>query len=101
MKINVPTGIPYFAGTKVLDGNTYRMTFRWAETNGKWYLDLDGISNDIAIHGMALVCGYDLFKIHGYSELGELFVVDNLGEDIDPDFDSFGNRHTIEYFPLD
>ena len=101
MIVNVPSGIPYFSGTKVLDGNTYRFTFRWAESNGKWYMDLVGISNDISIHGMAMLCGFDLLRIHGYSELGRLYVIDNLGEDEDPDFDSLGNRHIVEYFPLD
>lgn len=100
MKINVPAGNPYFSGTKSLDGHTYRFTFRWNTTSEKWYMDIEGISNDVSISGVACLTGKDLIKQHGYSELGEIWVIDNLGQDIDPDFDSFGARHSIEYYPL-
>jgi hypothetical protein len=101
MIINVPTGRPYFHGTKILDGDTYVFTFRWNTTSEKWYMDIDGKTNDVAIHGIACLGGKDLLKQHGYSELGKLWLIDELGQDEDPDFDSFGARHFLEYFPLD
>lgn len=101
MKINVHPGKAYQRGSKVLDGNNYRFTFRWNTTSEKWYMDIVGISNNVDIRGKACMCGKDLLKQHGYSELGQIWIIDNLGQDTDPDFDSFGARHTIEYYPLD
>ena len=99
--INIPEGNPYFTGTKVLDGNTYRLTFRWNATTAKWYMDIDGISNSVSVHGKAVMCGKDLLKPHGYFELGELWLIDSLEQDEDPDFDSFGGRHRLVYYPID
>lgn len=100
MKINVPTGKPYFTGSKRLDGNTYRLTFRWNTTSEKWYLDITGVSNGVDIRGVALMAGKDLLHPHGYSELGQLWVIDGLDQDEDPKFESFGERHTLEYTPV-
>jgi len=99
-RINVPTKTPYFEGTKALDGNTYKLTFKWNTNTKKWYVDIVGISNNVKMEGLACLCGKDLLKKNGYSELGELWIVDNLEQDEDPDFYSFGSRHTVEYESL-
>lgn len=100
IRINVPEGKAYFSGTKIMDGNTYRLTFRWNTNTEKWYVDIEGISNSVSVTGKAVMCGKDLLKQHGYSELGELWLIDNLEMDEDPDFDSLGGRHTLEYYPI-
>lgn len=100
IRINVPAGKPYFSGTKSLDGNTYRFTFRWNTASEKWYMDIQGISNTVDIRGIACLPGKDLLKIHGYSQLGQLWIVDNVGRNENPTFESFGGRHTVEYTPV-
>jgi hypothetical protein len=99
--IKVPAGKSYFRGSKSLDGNTYLFTFRWNTTSEKWYMDIKGLSNTVDIRGIACLCGKDLLGKHGYSELGELWVIDNQGQDADPDLYTFGGRHTISYIPVD
>lgn len=88
---------PYYQGTATLDGNNYTLVFRWNTYTGKWYMDIDGLNNDVSIKSIALVCGKDLFDRYGYLELGELWVIDNSGANEDPDYDDFGGRWTLEY----
>ncbi|MBV6340984.1 phage baseplate plug family protein [Candidatus Magnetobacterium casense] len=90
---------PYYRGVKALDGNTYTFRFHWNNTLEKWYMDILGISNDVAVCGIALTCGKDLLASHGYYELGELWVVDNDGANADPNYDDIGSRWTLEYTP--
>lgn len=89
----------YYTGTKSLDGNTYRLTFRWNTYAEKWYIDIVGLSNTVDIKSIALLGGKDLLATHGYLELGQLWVVDNAGINGDPNFDEMGERYTLEYTP--
>jgi hypothetical protein len=101
VNINVKVN-PYYTGTKVLDGNTYKVTIRWNTTTEKWYVDIEGLTNDVDLKGIALVGGKDLLSPHGYGDiLGELWVVDNSGADEDPNYDDMGGRFTVEYTPLE
>jgi len=99
VKINVRAN-PYYTGTKALDGNTYRLTIRWNTNTQKWYMDIKGITNTIERDGIALLPGKDLLYQFGYSELGELWVIDNSGAGENPNFDDMGGRFTLEYTPL-
>jgi hypothetical protein len=90
---------PYYRGVKSLDGNTYRFTFWWNIYSSKWMMSIDGINNTVSIRGIALLCGKDLLKAHGYSDLGELWVIDNGGTNEDPNYDEIGSRWTLEYVP--
>ncbi|MCK5610782.1 hypothetical protein KAR91_53410 [Candidatus Pacearchaeota archaeon] len=92
--------IPYYTGTKVLDNETYRLTIRWNIRTENWYMDIDGITANVAIHGMALLPGKDLLKKSGYSQLGQLFVIDNSNANEKPNFDEIGGRFTLEYTPV-
>jgi hypothetical protein len=90
--------VPYYVGTKVLDGNTYKLTFRWNSYSEVWHLDIVGSS--LSILGIALLPGKNLLKPYGYAELGELWVIDNSGANENPTFYDFGSRWTLEYVPL-
>ena len=98
--INVKA-IPYYTGTKVLDNETYRLTVRWNITTATWYMDIEGITTDVSIAGLALLPGKDLLKRYGYSQLGELWVYDNSEASESPNFDEMGGRFTVEYTPLE
>lgn len=99
VRINVRAK-PYYNGTKVLDGNKYKMTFRWNTRTEKWYMDLKGLNNTVEINGIALICGKELVGRFGYYELGELWVIDNSGAGEDPNYADMGGRFTVEYTPL-
>ena len=98
--INVKT-LPYYTGLKTLDGNRYRLRISWNLYTEKWYLQIEGLTNDVDIKGIALLCGKDLLAAHGYRELGELWVIDNSGANEDPDYDNFGSRWTLEYTSIE
>jgi hypothetical protein len=92
---------PYYDGVKSLDGEKYRLDFRWNETTEKWYFGIKGLSNNVDIAPcIALLCGKDLLAEHGYLELGQLWVVDGSGANEDPTYDDFGSRWTLEYTPV-
>ena len=90
----------YYEGVKSMDGNTYRLTFHWNTETEAWYMSIKGLNNTVEVNGIALRCGKDLFAKHGYVELGQLWVVDNLGSNEDPNYDDFGSRWTLEYTPV-
>jgi hypothetical protein len=92
--------LPYYFGTKSLDGSTYKLSIHWNTDNEKWYLSLEGLNNTVDIKGIALLCGKDLLAPFGYYELGELWVIDNSGANEDPDYLEFGTRWTLEYTPV-
>ena len=101
ININVKQ-LPYYQGTKSLDGNTYRLKLYWNTYNEKWYLGIYGYNNDVDINGIALLCGKNLLEPFGYEDvLGELWVIDNSGANEDPDYEDFGSRWTLEYTPLE
>ena len=92
---------PYYEGTKVLDGNTYKLRFWWNTTQEGWYMSLTGLNNTITILGIALLPGKDLLEPYGYGlTLGQLWLVDNQGKNENPDFYGIGGRWTLEYTPV-
>jgi hypothetical protein len=93
--------IPYYSGVKVLDDNKYRITIRWNINTENWYMDIDGLTNNVAIHGQAVLPGKDLLKKYAYAELGQMFVYDNSDASENPNFDEIGGRFTLEYTPLE
>ncbi|MCP4537155.1 MAG: hypothetical protein GY832_08400, partial [Chloroflexi bacterium] len=82
----------YYEGTKVLDGNSYRLTVHWNTTTEKWYMDVEGLNNTVDIKGIALLCGKDLLSPYGYIELGQLWMVDNSNANEDPNYDDLIGR---------
>lgn len=91
---------PYYNGTKTLDGNAYKFRFRWNVRTEKWYMDIEGLTNDVDIKGVALLGGKNLLAPFGYLELGELWMVDNQNANEDPNYDDIGGRFTLEYTPV-
>jgi hypothetical protein len=90
---------PYYRKRETLDGNDYWLTVKWVPMAQAWYLDLDSVSEEVGvyIHGIKLICGKDFLSHRGIQVLGGLRMVDNTGEDQDPDFANMGDRYTLEY----
>jgi hypothetical protein len=63
-------------------------------------MGIKGVGNDVDINGIAMLPGKDLLGKHGYYQLGQLWLIDNLGLDENPDYDNVGGRWTLEYIPL-
>jgi len=101
MTVRIKTVPKYeYWGEKSLDGNRYRLDFKYLDYTRKWYVEIKGLSNDVNIK-VALLPGKDLLAPFGYSaQLGELWVVDNTQGNANPNFDDMGTRWTLEYTPL-
>lgn len=82
-----------------LEDDVFQFTIHWNENDSAWYLDLLGISNDVNIKGIKLVTGVNLIKPYAILELGGLYVIDNDGEGLDPDYDNIGTRYQLYYVP--
>lgn len=89
--------LPYYTGRVTLDANDYKLQFSWNLETEKWYLNIEGLNNDVDIKGIALLTGKNLLASYGELELGELWVIDNQGGNEDPNYDDFGSRWTLEY----
>jgi len=80
-----------------LDGNTYALSLRWNITDGAWYLNLQGVTNSVALPGLKLVTGPNLLHPYAEIDLGALYVVDKNDQQRDPDFDNFGDDFLLVY----
>jgi hypothetical protein len=80
-----------------LDGNTYTFKMRWNITDGAWYTNITGVTNDVIINGLKLVTGPDLLLPYAVTELGSLYVTDTNGTELDPDFDNWGDDYLLVY----
>jgi len=79
---------PAFTQETVLDGTTYRFTFRWNVREQTWYLDIADTDDSVIVAGLHLVEGADLLRYVTDSRVppGILFFVGvatetNLGKD--------------------
>ena len=88
---------PFYSFPVNLDGNQYRFRVRWNVTAEAWFLDIEGVSNTVSIHGIRLVTGVDLLAPYGESELGKLAIIDTSGNNLDPDFDNIGTVYQLWY----
>ena len=79
-----------------LDGNTYEITLRWNGTTTAWFMDIEGITNDVKLYGRKLTVGHDVLRRHAILELGTLGVSDTGGKS-DPDLEGFGDRFKLLY----
>jgi len=91
---------PYYENTVTLNGNLYRFTFRWTETDltSAWYLDIDGLTDPSSVlHGIALVGGVDLVEPYGVLDFGALWCVDMSGQNRDPSFENISTEFVLYY----
>lgn len=91
----------YSSFNYTLDKNSYRLTFRWNGTAGKWILNIEGLTVDVKVNGIALVTGQNLIKPFAIKELGALYIIDNQETNLDPTRTSLGNQHKIKYVPIE
>lgn len=80
-----------------LDGETVRIRTRWNATMAQWFMDMDGITFDLILNGIALVPGLQLLEPYAVRELGQLWIVDGEELGAEPDFDGFGDRFQLMY----
>jgi len=94
-------GVPYYEGTKSLDGVPYRFRIKWATSSETWYMHMTSlVDSNVTLRGIALLPGKDLFARYGYSHLlGNLWVVDRSGANENPDYYEMGVRWELRYFP--
>ena len=102
IEFNLRKKVPYYEGTKTLDGRQYRVVVHYRDHTGKWYIELTSVSDpDVSIKPLALLPGKNLWAQHGYDNiLGELWVEDTTGEGENPTYEGMGDRWRLRYYPL-
>ena len=80
-----------------LDDDSVRLRFFWSLTGEVWYMDMENLTTGDVVNGIRVVGGVDLFEPYAFHTLGRLFLIDNEGENLDPDFDNFGDRYQLLY----
>ena len=85
----------YYSFETLIDGESYRFTFRWNSTSETWYADLEGLTVDLTLLGLALIVGSDLLSPFAILELGSLYLYDTESRQENPTRDSLGGRHRL------
>ena len=80
-----------------LDSQTIRLRLYWNATTSTWYFDMEGITFDTILNGIAMVIGVDLLAPYAVRELGQMWIVDMDEKDTPPDFDQVGDRFQFLY----
>lgn len=93
--------VPYYVGTKELDGVPYRLRFAWNTYTETWHMDLTSLVDaEVTIRGLVLLPGVDLLARFGWGHiLGSLYVLDTSGADDPPTFEGMGDRWQLTYYP--
>lgn len=91
----VDSASPYYRTETRIDGESYRLTLRWNQTSETWYLDIEGLTVDLHILGIALIVGSDLLRPFAILELGSLYVVDLENRDENPTREGLGDRFRL------
>lgn len=93
--------LPYYTGTKSLDGVPYRFRFYWNTYTEKWVMDMTSLVDaTMTIRGRALLPGKELLGQYGYgSKLGELWLEDTSGAGENPTYEGIGDRWRLRYYP--
>jgi hypothetical protein len=94
--------VPYYTGTKSLNGIPFRFTVYWNTYQTTWYASMVALTDEtLSIKGMALLPGKHLLAPHGYGDfLGELWLEDTSGNSENPTFEGMGDRWELRYYPL-
>lgn len=80
-----------------LDGASYEFKIRWNITNGGWFLNIKGVSNDVDYSSIRLSTGPNLLKPYAIRELGGLYILDVEELGTDPNFEELGSRYLLYY----
>lgn len=97
--VNIPVDSKdsYYTFTSSIDGDTYRFTLRWNAIVEIWYMDIEGLTNNVLLRGLALIEGLNLLRPYAVLEMGTLLLYDVEGKGERPTRESLGNRHKVLY----
>lgn len=89
---------PNYITTVTLDGNQYQFTIKWSYSELAWYLDIKGITDPTAVlNGIKLVGGVDLLEPYGLLDLNQLWCIDLVEKNRDPEFDNIETDFILIY----
>jgi hypothetical protein len=82
-----------------LDGVTYSFRFRWSERAACWHMDLRTLEGAAIATSVRLVSGFPLLRrvVGPAAPPGELYCIDQTGQDEDPTLDGLGSRFGLFY----
>lgn len=86
-----------------LDGETFRMTFRWNKRIDSWIISLYEFDDTPIAVGRRITVGNFLFPwlVTENRPVGQLIAIDTEDEDADPGHDDLGSRVVVAYLDRD
>lgn len=100
LQIPINPALPSFTQETALDGRTYRLTFRWSEREGAWYLTMETSEGALILGGLKMTAGAPLLRFsvdRATRPLGELILVDPTGEHDTPGRNALGTETALVY----
>lgn len=96
----VPDGQSSWRQRTSLDGRDYILRFEWFQRDGAWRFSIaDQNDSPIAV-GIKIVTDWPLLfgVVDARRPAGQLMIIDERGEGLDPSFSELGSRFTLVYF---
>lgn len=93
--------VPYYTGTKSLDGIPFKFCVYWNTYTEKWVMSMTALTDsNMTIRGRALLPGKELIGQYGWgAKLGTMYLEDTSGAGENPTFEGIGDRWRLRYYP--
>lgn len=103
MSISIPceaAGQSNWRQRTVIEGRDYVLRFDWNQRNGSFYLSIADQDGSAIATGIKLVTDWPLLfgVVDARRPPGELMIIDEKGEGLDPSFSELGTRFSLVYF---
>lgn len=82
-----------------LDSIPVTLRVLYNEEDEGFFVDILSADGEIDVKGLRACTNSDMLDGLAFPELGKLFIFDNEKENIDPDYEGFGNRFILGYLP--
>jgi hypothetical protein len=98
--IPLPTGVPNFELTVLLDGVSYTLGFRWNARAQAWFTSLSTAEGELLLGSRRLVVDWFIWARlrDARRPRGVLCAVDTSGNQVDPGLADLGARVQVLYF---
>jgi hypothetical protein len=100
IKLPIDQNSSWFKFVTELDGASYGFEFRWNERDGAWYCTLRDGEDNALVSGRKVVLGPMFWRFHatvGVLPLGDIYVTDSSGTNLDPGYADLGRRVVLSY----
>lgn len=82
-----------------LDGIPVTLRILYNDADEGFFVSILSTDSSIDVKGLRACTNSDMLDGLAFPELGKLFIFDSEKENIDPDYEGFGNRFVLGYLP--